>query len=227
MAYMKKHFHVRVDSDMNSPLKCRFKELFGGSASSEWVASMGRERYTNGPGSTISRKTMKAVGMKISDTPNKKRDSKSEIVKTFEASGMTPKFHEMIAFASGKRKQQDDSTSGSQSKSATRTTLASGTSGRGLSTSQITSGVSADNFSELEDKYDNQLMSTMTADDVYWWLMMRGMEPIQGIPKRIYSTDHLEVSDLSTTKQESSVAPGNDLIMMKGGEQSSSGKRQK
>jgi hypothetical protein len=130
---------------------------------------------------------------------------------------MTPKFHVMIVFASGKRKQQDNSTSRSQSQSATRTTSANGTSGRGLSTSQITSGVFADNFSELEDKYDNQLMSTMTAKDVYRWLRMRGMESIQGIPKRIYSTDHLEVSDLSTTKQESSVAPGNDLIMMKGG----------
>ncbi len=72
MTYMKKHFHVRVDSDMNSPLNCRFKELFGGSASSEWVASMARERYTNGPGRTIDRKTMKAVGMKISDTQKKK-----------------------------------------------------------------------------------------------------------------------------------------------------------
>ena len=91
-------------------------------------------------------------------------------MKTFEASGMTPKFHVMIVFASGKRKQQDDSTSGSQSKSATRTTSANGTSGRGLSTSQITSGVFADNFSELEDKYDNQLMGTMTAGDVYRWL---------------------------------------------------------
>jgi hypothetical protein len=79
------------------------------------------------------------------------------------------------------------------------------------------SGVFADNFSELEDKYDNQLMSTMTAEDVYRWLKMRGMGSIRGIPRRIYSTDHLEVSDILTTKQESSVAPGNDLIMMKGG----------
>jgi hypothetical protein len=71
--YMKKHFHVRVDSDMNSPLNCRFKELFGGSASSEWVASMARERYANGPGRTIDRKTMKAVGMKI----QQKRDSEN------------------------------------------------------------------------------------------------------------------------------------------------------
>jgi hypothetical protein len=57
------------------------KELFGGSASSEWVASMARERYTNGPGRTIDRKTMKAVGMKISDTQTKKSDNKSESVK--------------------------------------------------------------------------------------------------------------------------------------------------
>ncbi len=132
---------------------------------------------------------------------------------------MTPKFHVMIVFASGKRKQQDDSTSESQSKSATRTTSANGTSGRrGLSTSQITSGVFADNFSELEDKYDNQLMGTMTAEDVYRWLRMRGMESIEGIPTRIFSKDPLEVSDLSTSKQEVSSAPGNDLLkMMKGG----------
>ncbi len=71
MTYMKKHFHVRVDSAMNSPLNCSFKELFGGRASSEWVARMARERYTNGPGRTIDRKTMKAVGMKISDTQKK------------------------------------------------------------------------------------------------------------------------------------------------------------
>jgi hypothetical protein len=123
-------------------------------------------------------------------------------VKTFEASGMTPKFHVMIVFASGKRNQEDYSTSESKSKSATRTTSANGTSGtRGLlSTSQITSGVFADNFSELEDKYDNQLMGTMTAEDVYRWLRMRGMELIQMIPKGIYSSDPLEVSDLSTTK---------------------------
>jgi hypothetical protein len=70
-------------------------------------------------------------------------------VKTFKGSGMTPKFHVMIVFASGKRKQEDGSTSESQSKSATRTTLANGT------TRQITSGVFADNFSGLEDKYDN------------------------------------------------------------------------
>jgi hypothetical protein len=71
--YVKKHFHVvRVDSDMNSPLNCRFKELFGGSASSEWVASMAREIYSNGPGCTIDRKFVKAVGMKISDTPKKR-----------------------------------------------------------------------------------------------------------------------------------------------------------
>jgi hypothetical protein len=69
MTYMKKHFHLRVDSDMNSPLNCRFKELFRGSASSKWVASMARERYANGPGRTIDRKTKKAVQMKISDTP--------------------------------------------------------------------------------------------------------------------------------------------------------------
>jgi hypothetical protein len=87
----------------------------------------------------------------------------------------------------GKRKQEDGCTSESQSKSVTSATSVNGT------TSQITSGVFADNFSELEDKYDNQLMGTMTAEDVYWWLRMRGMEPIQVIPKRIYSTDHLEV----------------------------------
>jgi hypothetical protein len=69
--YMKKHFHVRVDSDMNSPWNCRFKELFGGSGSSQWVASVARERYANGPGRTIDRKTTKAVGMKISDTLKK------------------------------------------------------------------------------------------------------------------------------------------------------------
>jgi hypothetical protein len=60
-------------------------------------------------------------------------------------------------------------------------------------------------------------MGTMTAEDVYRWLRMRGMESIQVIPKTIYSTDHLDVSDLSTTKQESAVTPGNDLLMMKGG----------
>jgi hypothetical protein len=196
---------------MNSPLNCRFKELFGGSASSEWVASMAREIYANGPGRTINRKSMKAVGMKISDTTKKKSDNKSKIGKTLEGSGMTPKFHVMIVFASGKRKQEDNSTSESQSKNATRTTSANGT------TSQITSGVFADNFSELEDKYDNQLMGTMTAEDVYRWLRMRGMGSIQVIPKRIYSTDNLEESDLSTTKQESTVAPENDLLMMKGG----------
>jgi hypothetical protein len=76
------------------------------------------------------------------------------------------------------------------------------------------------------DKNDNQLMSTMTAEDVYRWLRMRGMESIRELPKRIYSTDQIEVLDLSTTKQESSVAPANDLIMMKGG-RSNSGKRQK
>jgi hypothetical protein len=128
-------------------------------------------------------------------------DNKSEIVKTFEASGMTPKFHVMIVFANGKRKQQDDSTSESQAKSATRTMLASGSAGRaGLSTSRITSGVFADNFSELEHKYDNQLMGTTTAEDVYQWLRMSGMDSIQGIPKRAYSTDHLEVPDLLTTR---------------------------
>ena len=101
----------------------------------------------------------------------------------------------------GKRKQQqDDSSSGSQAKSATRKTSANSTSGRAQSTSQITSGVFADNFSELEDKYDNQLMGTVTAEDVYRWPRMRGMELIWGIPKIIYSTDHLEVSDLSTAK---------------------------
>jgi hypothetical protein len=89
---------------MNSALNCRLKELFGGSVSSEWVASMARERYANGPGHTIHRKNMKAVGMMISDTKNK-MDNKSEIV--------------IIVFASGKRKQEDDSTSDSQSKSAT------------------------------------------------------------------------------------------------------------
>jgi hypothetical protein len=67
---------------------------------------------------------------------------------------------------------------------------------KGVIHSQITSGVFADNFSELEDKYDNQLMGTMTAEDMYRCLRMRGMELIQGIPKRIYSTYHLEVSDL-------------------------------
>jgi hypothetical protein len=89
--------------------------------------------------------------------------------------------------------------------------------GTSNTTSQITSGVFTNNVSELEDKYDNQFMGTMTAEDVYRWLRMKGMESIQVIPKRIYSTDHLEVSDLSTTKQESTVAPVNDLLMMKGG----------
>jgi hypothetical protein len=75
--YMKKHFHVRVDSDMNSPLNCRLKELFRGITSSEWVASIARERNANGPGRTIDRKTMKAVGMKISDTQKKRWTTKA------------------------------------------------------------------------------------------------------------------------------------------------------
>jgi hypothetical protein len=38
------------------------------------------------------------------------------------------------------------------------------------------------------------------------------MESIVSIPARIYSKDLLDdVSDLSTSKQESSSAPGNDL----------------
>jgi hypothetical protein len=77
--FMKKHFHVRVDLDMNSSLNCRFKELFGGSVSSEWVASMARERYANSPGRTIDRKTMKAVGMKISDTLKKRVTTRARL----------------------------------------------------------------------------------------------------------------------------------------------------
>jgi hypothetical protein len=137
----------------------------------------------------------------------------SEIVKTFEASEMTAKFHLIYSFSPGKRKQQDDSSSESQAKkSATRTMSANSTSGTALSTSLIASGLFADNFSELEDKYDNQLMGKMAAEDVYRWLRMRGMESIVSIPARIYLKDLLDdVSDLSTRKQESSSAPGNDL----------------
>jgi hypothetical protein len=67
LPYMKKDFPLRVDLDMNTPLNRRFKELFEGSASSEWVGSMVRERNANGPGRTIDRKAIKAVGTKISN----------------------------------------------------------------------------------------------------------------------------------------------------------------
>jgi hypothetical protein len=74
----------------------------------------------------------------------------------------------MVIYPTGKRKQLEDALSKSLVNSAKRKRSAKSLSENTLSKSLINLRHFGERFSDLEDKYGNQLMGAMTAENVYW-----------------------------------------------------------